>query len=77
MTRSILSLALLLTCLSACRATPASPSPAPRASVPGYTLVLIRTGPNEANLSDDERRAAFGGHFANMQRMASLFCLVC
>ncbi|HVS19455.1 MAG TPA: YciI family protein [Planctomycetota bacterium] len=51
--------------LLGCRSAPVQPPP-----VGVYTLVLIRTGPNDGTLDADARRAAFAGHFANMERMA-------
>lgn len=34
------------------------------------TLVLLKTGPRKEPLTADERKQVFGGHFANMQRLA-------
>lgn len=34
------------------------------------TLVMLRTGPRTEPLEEQERRDVFGGHFANMRRMA-------
>lgn len=34
------------------------------------TLVVLKTGPRTAPLTDAERVAVFGGHFANMERLA-------
>lgn len=72
---------LIAVCLSAgCRSDPAQPdgaaSPAaqPAAAQPARddacTLVWIRTGPRDGTLPQDERSAAFAGHFANMERLA-------
>ena len=35
-----------------------------------YTLVLIKTGPRTEPLDKDEQAKVFGGHFANMERLA-------
>jgi uncharacterized protein YciI len=56
---------LLAALLAGCRAAPVSGPP-----VGVYTLTLIRTGPNDGTLDAEARRAAFAGHFANMERMA-------
>lgn len=36
----------------------------------GYTLVYLKTGPQSGKLSEADNKAAFEGHFANMQRLA-------
>jgi uncharacterized protein YciI len=58
--------ALLLAVLGACRSTEPEEAPVPR----GCTLVFLKTGPRSGQLSPDENRRAFEGHFANMERMA-------
>ena len=68
---------------AACGTAPAPAAPpAPAAEVPAAaaaadddaelacTLVLLRTGTPPQPLTDDARRAAFQGHFTNMQRLA-------
>jgi uncharacterized protein YciI len=35
-----------------------------------YTLVHLKTGPQSGKLSEADNKAAFAGHFANMQRLA-------
>lgn len=35
-----------------------------------FVLVILRTGPNDAAIQGDERKTAFAGHFANINRMA-------
>jgi len=77
---SLLCIALLLTGCSSDPAAPANPpessstsasaSAEPQSSLPRYTLVWIRTGPKSGTLSDEEKRELFGGHFANMERLA-------
>jgi uncharacterized protein YciI len=47
--------------LGSTRASPGTPT---------HTLVLLRTGPESGKLAPDVNRAAFEGHFANMERMA-------
>jgi uncharacterized protein YciI len=71
MTKPLVPLLALLA-LAACRATPDSAAP-PRtsATLPGYTLVLLKTGPQSGKLSKEENDAAFAGHFSNMERMAN------
>ncbi len=54
----------LLTCLSACRFGSSGPDER------GYTLVYLKTGA-KTQLSDEESKTIFAGHFANMQRLAS------
>ena len=69
MTRATLAgLALTLagSLASGCAGTGGSADPPARS----YTLVLIKTGPNSGQLSAEETRTLFAGHFANMQRMA-------
>lgn len=62
--------------LAGCRApqndaAPATTEPARSpAHAPGYTLVLIKTGPKSNQLSAEDNQRAFEGHFANMGRMA-------
>lgn len=51
----------------ACRATEPEAEPAPGAD---YTFVFLKSGP-VTELSADERRAVFAGHFANMERLAA------
>jgi uncharacterized protein YciI len=51
--------------LAACTSTPASP---PATEIAG-TLVYLKTGP-KTDLTPEERNTVFGGHFANMSRMA-------
>jgi len=58
----VLSL-FLLTLLSACRFG----SSAPEAR--GYTLVYLKTG-SKTELSPEEQKTIFAGHFANMMRLA-------
>lgn len=65
MKRLTLALALLVfAVVTACH----SPQTAdkPRA----YTLVLIKTGPQNGKLSKEETQRAFAGHFENMARLA-------
>ncbi|NOT32279.1 MAG: hypothetical protein HOP15_17675 [Planctomycetes bacterium] len=72
MDRNPLALALLtFSGLAACAAvdTP-TVERAPAPVRPGYTLVLIKTGPRSGQLSKEENARAFAGHFANMGRMA-------
>lgn len=80
MSSKFLLLLLVAATLVACRTTPESPAPVEAAAnepaptlqpaAPGYTLVWIRTGPKSGALTEDENRAAFAGHFANMERLA-------
>jgi uncharacterized protein YciI len=73
-------LPLLLVSLAACGSTPsptvvetapsAPPTAPPPAQSPAYTLVWIRTGPRDGQLPQEERAAAFAGHFSNMERLA-------
>jgi uncharacterized protein YciI len=62
--------------LAGCRTTeedavPATTEPARSpAHAPGYTLVLIKTGPKSNQLSAEDNQRAFAGHFENMGRMA-------
>ena len=35
-----------------------------------YVLCILKTGPKDAELTGDERKAIFAGHFANIQRLA-------
>jgi uncharacterized protein YciI len=70
--------------------TPAAPTPAVPAPVtpaaaadaraepaaPGYTLVLIKTGPMSGRLAPEENTRAFQGHFENMERLAKAGQLV-
>lgn len=73
--RSLAFALLSLTGLAACRAVEHAPvqpsSVAQTPLVPGYTLVLIKTGPKSGQLSKEENAAAFAGHFANMGRLAN------
>jgi len=56
----------------ACLALPACAGPGGPAGAPAksYVLVQLHTGPRSGQLPADEQRAAFAGHFANMQRLA-------
>ncbi len=62
------SLAVLLASfLAACGgAPPPAAAPAPF----DCTLVLLKTGPRKEPLTAEQRKEVFGGHFANMQRLA-------
>ena len=35
-----------------------------------YVLCILKTGPNDATVQGDERKAAFAGHFANINQLA-------
>ena len=35
-----------------------------------YVIVFLKTGPNDAKVTGDERKALFKGHFDNMNRLA-------
>ena len=35
-----------------------------------YVLVILRTGPSDASVKGDERKKAFEGHFANINKLA-------
>lgn len=35
-----------------------------------YVLCILKTGPNDAAVQGDERKKAFAGHFANINRLA-------
>jgi len=35
-----------------------------------YVLVVLKTGPNDASVKGDERKKAFEGHFANINKLA-------
>jgi len=36
-----------------------------------YVFVILKTGPNDASITDEEKRAnLFAGHFSNMSRLA-------
>jgi len=35
-----------------------------------YVLCILKTGPKDAEIKGDERKAIFAGHFANIQRLA-------
>lgn len=63
--------------LGACR-SPTAPAEAtrPAGASPGYTLVLLKTGPRSGQLPKEENEAAFAGHFANMSRLAEAGQLV-
>ena len=39
-------------------------------TLPTFTLVQIKTGPQSGKLSQEDSERAFAGHFANMGRMA-------
>lgn len=54
---------------AACAGNVPPPPPAAPAQLVG-TLVVLHTGPRTEPLTDDERRQVFGGHFANMERLA-------
>lgn len=64
------ALALATAPLAACRATEGA------ADRRGYTLVLLKTGPQSGQLAKAENDAAFAGHFANMARLANARQLV-
>ena len=36
-----------------------------------YVLAILKTGPNDAKYTGDERKAVFKGHFDNMNRLAA------
>jgi uncharacterized protein YciI len=61
---ALVALALSLAAGFACSTAPAS---APR---PGYTLVFLKTGPADAEITGEERKTAFAGHMSNIGRMA-------
>ena len=65
MLRPLTLCALALLTTSACH----SPTKANEAEV-ACTLVLLRTGPRTEPLSKEQSSTFFGGHFANMQRLA-------
>lgn len=73
MHRKSLALALLtFSGLAACATTRThAVENAPAPARPGYTLVLIKTGPRSGQLSKEENARAFAGHFANMERLAN------
>lgn len=50
--------------VSACAGAPAA------ASADAYVLALLKTGPRSAPLSKEDSQRIFGGHMANMQRLA-------
>lgn len=64
MIRSTFALLVLSVLFAACRA------PATGSEPRGYTLVLIKTGPQSGKLSKEENERVFAGHFANMQRLS-------
>ena len=35
-----------------------------------YVLVILKTGPNDASVKGEERKKAFEGHFANINKLA-------
>jgi uncharacterized protein len=35
-----------------------------------YVLCILKTGPKDAEIKGDERKAVFAGHFANISRLA-------
>src|SRR3954463_587835 len=35
-----------------------------------YVLCILKTGPKDAEIKGDERKAIFAGHFANIKRLA-------
>lgn len=35
-----------------------------------YVLVILKTGPNDSSVKGDERKKAFEGHFANINKLA-------
>src|SRR6187402_815215 len=83
MPSSVLPLLLIAVVLTGCSSEPAASAfksesssssataaAAPEATLPRYTLVWIRTGPKSGTLSEEENRALFAGHFANMERLA-------
>jgi uncharacterized protein YciI len=36
-----------------------------------YVLAILKTGPNDASITGEERQEIFRGHFANMDRLAA------
>jgi uncharacterized protein YciI len=56
--------------LAGCHATPAHEDHAQAGTGHTYTLVLLKTGPR-TDLSAEESKALFAGHFGNMQRLAA------
>jgi uncharacterized protein YciI len=64
--------AFALSVLACCGCSTTRPNPQPR----GYTLVLLKTGPADAEVTGDERKAAFAGHMANIGSMAERHQLV-
>jgi len=50
--------------VSACAGAPAA------APADAYVLAVLKTGPRSAPLSKDDSQRIFGGHMANMQRLA-------
>lgn len=57
----------VLFALAACRSAPLPAAPEPLAC----TLVLLKTGPRTEPLTKEENAKVFGGHFANMGRLAN------
>lgn len=35
-----------------------------------YVLVILKTGPNDGSVKDEQRKKAFEGHFANINKLA-------
>lgn len=60
---------LLLLVGASCAGNAPPPSPATPPPLVG-TFVVLRTGPRTEPLTDAERQQVFGGHFANMSRLA-------
>lgn len=36
-----------------------------------YVLAILKTGPKDSEITGDERKQAFAGHFSNMERLAN------
>src|SRR5436190_17263164 len=66
-TRTQLVLVLAIAAAACKGGAPAQPAPPPLEC----TLALLKTGPRTEPLTDDERKQIFGGHFANMMRLAT------
>lgn len=83
MKKTILLISLLL--IAACSTTPRNPVEPPVSynaqlaeelgaddyGMRSYVLAILKTGSNDANITDKEKRKQlFAGHFSNMQRLA-------
>lgn len=76
---------LVFTCIAAAAATAEEPAAAKSAAfdpelakklgadergMKQYVLCILKTGPKDAEIKGDERKAVFAGHFANIGRLA-------